>query len=186
MQDISPAILSGQKGPYSPKTPEGWGKNANLRFKEFNTAPIDEWNPRFEIHYSKPDNFLVRKIKELFGKQPGFNFKSLLGYAEEDMKGEETRVRFKPELAPADTDNDGNISVVEDAAFVIFQDMLDEHQNITEAGALNIKAEDADGKITDLGYINSMGLLLGKSGDTTKSILSDIRKHFELDKKIGN
>ncbi|OGI03290.1 MAG: hypothetical protein A2Y25_05160 [Candidatus Melainabacteria bacterium GWF2_37_15] len=162
------ASIKGKSGPYNRYKPEGWGRNANYNFKNFNHSPIDQWNPKFEIHYSKPDNFIVKAFKKLF-KRPQFNTKSLLGYAHEDLKGFDPRVKKHPEIAPVDTDNDGKISVAEDAAFTLFQDALDTQSN------------DIDGKITNTGFINSMGMLFGKSKNLTKEILTEIRHQFNLD-----
>lgn len=143
----------------------------------------DAWTPKYTVSYSKPDKRISIKNNALLGN-PKVNYKSLFGFASEDMKGAETSVEKNPYLAAADTDDDGRISTVENAAFILYQDALDAHPDIAEAGKLNITPDDIDGNITEVGVNHGSALLIGKSKDNTKRILADIREIFELDKKI--
>ncbi len=192
---MQPAIITGKTGPYDPTTSRSWGQNANYNYKAFNKEILlDSYTPNYEIQYSKPETFLgkmvngflnlFRNVKEKAVSR--INFSSLAGYAGEDLKGENARVKDNPVFETADTDNDGKISVIEGAAFAIFQDMLDEYPDITAAKVpIDLQPQDVDGKITNVGIINSLGVLLGKTSQTIKPILAKIRKDFELDKRIS-
>lgn len=192
---MQPSIITGQTGPYDSSTATGWGQNANYNYKAFNAAiPSDRYTPSYEVHYSKPKTFLgkiVNGFLNLFksAKEKAINrinFSSLAGYAREDLKGQNVSIKDSPVLAVADTDNDGKISAPEGAAFALFQDMLDEHPDVAVKSFIDLQPQDADGKITNIGVINSLGLLLGESRRITKLVLAKIRKDFDLDKNINN
>lgn len=195
------AVISGQAGPYNSKKPDGWGKNANTKFKNFNKKIINgENNLKFEIQYSKPKHpikqcmqSMVKNIENSLSKigllhkkstNPDINYKSLFGYAEEDLKDQKVNIKSNPKLIPADTDNNGKINKAEQAALTLFKDMLDKHTNLNQKQKIKIDADDADGKITHIGHKNSTDLLVGKHQGQTKMILKKIRQKFDLDQKL--